>query len=260
MNLPVLDRTEDAARYEVISGGFDRELFAAAAIGEQDRVLDIGCGYGRTTLLAAGQASGGHAVGNDVIGPMLDVARESAAAEGVHNVTFEQGDAQTHPFPSGSFDLAISRFGVMFFADSIAAFANIWRALRPGGRLAFVTVGPPDLNDLPKLLATALGGGSATAGVHSLADPERIDDVLTRAGFRNVAVNSAEATIRLGEDASAAADFILNWSAFRGVLAGADANAVDATRTALTAAARPFGGDDGIQLRSTAWLVHAVRG
>ncbi|MFD1323843.1 class I SAM-dependent methyltransferase [Micromonospora sonneratiae] len=258
MGLPLLDRAEDADRYEVVSGGFDEQLFTAAAIGEHDRVLDIGCGYGRTTLLAARRAGRGRVVGNDVVEPMLAQARAFTAAEHVDNVTFETGDAQHHPFPTNAFDVAISRFGVMFFADPVAAFTNIGRALRPGGRLVFVTVGPPQRNDLPTVLAAAMSQPPAATGVLSLADPRRIDDVLSRAGYRDIRVTDAETTITLGPDAEAAAAFALRWGAFRDYFDRADAAVVESARAALTAAARPFQTDDGVRLRSTAWLVHAT--
>jgi SAM-dependent methyltransferase len=246
----VIDRATDAERYEVISGGYDTQLFAAAAIGARERVLDIGCGYGGTTRSAARRAHQGQAVGNDLAVPVLEQARALAAAEGIDNVTFEAGDAQTHPFEAGAFDIVISRFGVMLFADPVAAFANIGTALRPGGRLVFTTVGSPETNDLPRLLATAMGGQPAAA-VHSLADPERLEEVLTPAGFRDVSLDSVETTIDLGPDAAAAAAFILAWGAFPPE-AGDLGNA-------LTAAARPFETPEGVHLRSTAWLVTAAR-
>jgi len=246
----MIDRATDAERYEVISGGYDRELFAAAAIGTRDRVLDIGCGYGATTRSAARRAYQGRAVGNDLAAPVLEQARRLADAEGVGNVTFEAGDAQTHPFPAGAFDIVISRFGVMLFADPVAAFANIGTALRPDGRLVFTTVGSPETNDLPRLLAAAMGGQPAAA-VHSLADPERLGEVLTPAGFRDVTLASVETTIDLGPDATAAAAFILAWGAF-------PPEAGD-LGPALTAAARPYETPSGVRLRSTAWLVSAVR-
>ncbi|MGP3913217.1 class I SAM-dependent methyltransferase [Nonomuraea sp. 10N515B] len=101
-------------------------------------MLDVGCGTGQTTRLAARTAPHGHALGVDLSEPMLARARATAIAEGITNLRFEQGDAQVHPFPEGGFDVAISRGGIMFFADPVAAFANIGRALRPSGRLAFV--------------------------------------------------------------------------------------------------------------------------
>ena len=91
----------------------------ACAILAHERVLDIGCGAGRTTRDAARAAAAGSAMGIDLSAPAITCARELAAAEGVRNVRFEQGDAQAHPFPPQGFDVAISRFGTMFFADPL---------------------------------------------------------------------------------------------------------------------------------------------
>ncbi|MFF9819443.1 class I SAM-dependent methyltransferase [Streptomyces sp. NPDC014006] len=106
----------------------------------------IGCGAGATTRLAAGAAPHGSALGLDLYGPMLERARAGAGSAGLGNVRFEQGDAQVHPLPRGTFDLAISRFGIMFFTDPGAAFANIAAALRPGGRVALLCAAEPEGN------------------------------------------------------------------------------------------------------------------
>src|SRR5205807_1853713 len=100
-------------------------------IGPDDAVLDIGCGNGQLTRQAARRAK--RASGVDLSEPMLTTARTRAAQEGVGNVDFYQGDAQVYPFESDSLDVALSRFGVMFFADPVAAFGNVHRALRAGG-------------------------------------------------------------------------------------------------------------------------------
>lgn len=111
----------------------DERFRAALGIRSADRVLDIGCGTGQTTREAALLASDGHAVGIDLDKGMIDRAHERAMRDGVPNVRFEVGDAQTHPFRSGAFDLAISRFGTMFFSDPDMAFRNIARAVRWAG-------------------------------------------------------------------------------------------------------------------------------
>ncbi|WP_433478798.1 class I SAM-dependent methyltransferase [Spirillospora sp. CA-142024] len=255
--MSAFDRVEDAARYEVVCGGFDPALFRAASVRPADRVLDIGCGYGATTRHAARLAADGHVLGNDIVEPLLAQARAFADDEGLRNVTFEAGDAQAHPFPTGGFDVAISRFGVMFFRDPAAAFANVRRALRDGGRLVFATIGPPDGNDLPKVIASVAPprpAGAPPADVHSLADPDRIAAVLGKAGFRQVHAEPVEIHIDLGPDAEAAAAFVLAWGASRDLVGEGEERKA---RAALTDAARAFETPEGVRLRSTAWLVVA---
>jgi ubiquinone/menaquinone biosynthesis C-methylase UbiE len=116
---------------------FDR-MRAMAAVSAGERVLDIGCGCGESTREAARAAQPGHALGVDLSVAMLKRARDRSQAEGLVNVRFEQADAQAHRFEQGAFDVVISRFGSMFFSDPVAAFRNIRRALRPGGRLVLL--------------------------------------------------------------------------------------------------------------------------
>src|SRR5712691_3532312 len=111
-------------------------LMEAAQITPGERVLDVGCGPGATTLpYAAAVGPQGHVTGIDISEPMLAVARKRVAEQGYDNVTLLLADAQVHPLPPASFDLVTSRFGVMFFADPTVAFRNLCGALRPGGRL-----------------------------------------------------------------------------------------------------------------------------
>ena len=106
---------------------YQRRLWAAVEIGSDDRVLDVGCGTGQTTRAAARAAIAGEAFGIDVSEQLLARARDLRAAEGIDNVRFECGDAQSYPFPTERFSLGISRFGTMFFADPVVAFTNIAR-------------------------------------------------------------------------------------------------------------------------------------
>lgn len=258
MTVETLDRVADAARYEVISGGYDDALFAAAAVPPAGRVLDIGCGYGATSRRAARLAARGSVLGNDIVEPLLAQARAFAEEEGLGNVAFEAGDAQTHPFPRSEFDVAISRFGMMFFRDPVAAFGNVRRALKAEGRLVFTTVGPPGGNDLPGIVAAAMPpapAGGPPSDVHSLSDPDRIAAVLGAAGFAAVRSEPVETSVVLGPDAEAAASFLLAWGAFGGAL---DEAAAGRARAALTDAARLFETPGGVRLRGTAWLVTAV--
>src|SRR5437764_8559954 len=179
---------------------FDRSIAAyhdafidAAAIGPHDRVLDIGCGTGQTTRDAARAATAGSALGVDLSSKMIDLARQLAAREGVANATFEQADAQIHPFAADSFDAAISRTGAMFFGDPVAAFTNIGRALRPGGRLTLLTWQPLAANEWIREISAALAAGrdlpappQDAPGPFSLSDPDRVRAILGTAGFTGV--------------------------------------------------------------------------
>ncbi|XVQ13770.1 class I SAM-dependent methyltransferase [Spirillospora sp. CA-255316] len=253
-------------RYDTLNGAFNDRLLEAAAIGERDRVLDIGCGNGQVTRLAARRARLGRATGVDLSGPMLARARACAEEEGMPNVTFERGDAQVHPFGAGAYDVAISRFGIMFFADPVAAFGNVHRALAGDGRLAFLCM--DDLADTA--LGTVLSAltpflpkpepvtGPARTGPTSLADPDHVDAVLTAAGFRDVTATHVEATQTWGRDAADAAAFLGGWGPVHHHLGPAGPETAERAREALTQAFKPFAGPDGVQVPGTAWLITAT--
>src|SRR5437763_10585741 len=166
-------------------------LMAAAAIVPGERVLDGGCGNGLSSRDAARAAgAGGSVLAVDLSGPMLARARQSAEAEGLTTIRFEQGDAQVHRFAPGAFDVAISRFGVMFFADPVAAFTNIGSALRPGGRLAMLVWQPLAANEWMTAMRDALAVGRelpvpppGAPGPFGLADTDFASTVLKSAGF-----------------------------------------------------------------------------
>jgi ubiquinone/menaquinone biosynthesis C-methylase UbiE len=129
----------EAERYDTMVGAFGDAMLDAAALKPGERVLDVGCGNGATTIEAARRVRpSGFAVGIDLSAPMLGLARQRATSAGAREAKFVRDDAQTHAFTADEFDAVVSRFGLMFFDDPQAAFANLGRALRPGGRLAFV--------------------------------------------------------------------------------------------------------------------------
>ena len=174
------------------------------------RVVDLGCGAGRTTLeLASRVGPGGAAVGVDISAEMLARGRERAARAGAGNAEFVHADVQVHDLGETRFDAAYSRFGVMFFADPVAAFANVRRALRPGGVLSFVcwqSVFDNEWMLIPGMaVASVLGSlppmpGPEEPGPFSLADPGRIRTVLGAAGFGSVVVAPHADQVVISED------------------------------------------------------------
>ncbi|MGY6652129.1 class I SAM-dependent methyltransferase [Amycolatopsis sp. TRM77291] len=253
---------EHDERYDAVNSGFNEFLFEAAGIGERDRVLDIGCGNGQVTRLAAVRAPLGGATGIDLSAPMLATARARAEAEGVANVVFEQGDVQVFPFGDGVFDVALSRFAVTFFADPVAAFANVHRAMRPGGKITFLcmtALAGTDLGAVFGALAPFLPTptGEDGTGPTAFADPARVRSVLTGAGFLDVACDRVEADQVWGSDVPDAAGFIADWGPVKYHLGQVSAEAAERAREALSVALRPFEGPGGVRLRGAAWLVRA---
>jgi SAM-dependent methyltransferase len=254
---------ENADRYDAMGQGINEPLLAAAGIGEEDDVLDIGCGTGYFTRLSARRARHGRVLGVDISAPMVARARAAAAEEGVANVSFEWGDAQVHPFPGVAFDLAVSRGGVMFFDDHVAAFANIGRALRPGGRLAFA--GPQPGGSAPEhtrafaALAPLMHGPSPAArGMGSLTDPARIEAVLARAGFTDVSIAGFEVPCVWGRDADDAVTFYFSTGPVAANLSGVEETTVERVRDEVRSALREFETPSGVSVRGAIWVVTAT--
>jgi SAM-dependent methyltransferase len=257
---------DNQQRWDTVNEGFNEPLLTAAVITGTDRILDVGCGAGRTTRLAALRAPHGHALGLDLSAPMLERARNTAHAENIDNAAFEQGDAQVHPLQPASFDVVISRYGVMFFADPAAAFTNLARALRPGGRMAFICAADPGGNDWVRAIGALrahLPVGDLTSpggpGMFSLADPDRIHAVLTSAGLADVRSERVQVQANWGPDADDVASFLLNSGPGRHLTSEADPETSDRAREALTDFLRMHETDGQVRLRSTAWLVTAHR-
>ncbi len=256
---------DEQDRYDRQLAPFAAELLRAAAIGSAERVLDVGCGCGGTTMLAANAAKEAHGV--DISAPMLDHARTRAAAAKIANVQFHQADAQTQAFEPASFDVAISRFGVMFFDDPDAAFANIARALRPGGRLAFVCWQELGRNDwllVPGMAAAQHVplpdlGPPGGPGMFSLADPDHLHKLLQATGFVDIDVSPFEVPMLLagGGSLDATLEFLLASGIGHALLADADPDAaargVDAARRALASHCD----DEGVRLGAATWVVTA---
>lgn len=255
---------DHADSFDLLNSGFNDALLEAAAIGAHDRVLDIGCGTGQITRLAAGRAVSGQATGIDISTPMVERARAATAEEGIANADFEQGDAQVHAFPSGHYHCAVSRGGVMFFTDPVAAFTNIGGALRPGGRLAFITPQPPSPDgDSARVFAPVNAllkqPSPAQRGMMSLSDPGRVQEVLSAAGFTEVAVTPIQGPVDWGRTADEAVDFYFAMGPVRFNLEEVPQEIVEEARDRVRASLLPYESPDGVRLRGAVWLVTAAR-
>lgn len=253
---------EHADEFDLGVSGYQGPFLAAAAIAADDRVLDIGCGAGQSTRAAARLAHHGSALGVDLSAQLLELARRRATDEAVTNTEFVQADAQVHPFATGGADVAISRHGAMFFADPTAAFTNLDRALRPGGRLVLLTWQPLEHNEFLHAVWTALAVGRPTPTPPSdapspfaLSDPDRIRSLLSDAGFKDVTIGGLARPMNFGTDPDRAAGYLARQHA--GMLVGLD----DTTRTraldALHASVADHNSTGGVLYDSAAWLITA---
>jgi SAM-dependent methyltransferase len=255
----------EADRYDAMNGPFGEAMLATADLQPGEHILDVGCGNGATTLEAAQRVGPqGTVTGVDLSTPMLDLARQRARARGREDLEFREADAQTYQFDPGSFDVVISRFGTMFFTEPVEAFANIRAALRPGGRLVMVC-----WQDLFQSEWIIVPGGAAAAhvglpdlgppgapGPFAFADRDRIEQILSTAGFGDLTIESVTKPMRIGDDADDAIAFITSLELVRDHLfAGKPADSVVAATAAARAALVPYEGPDGVVMNGGAWLV-----
>lgn len=195
----------DQVNREAGQGAMDRLAPKAG-----DRILDIGCGGGGTSLaLARAVLPGGSVLGVDIAAAMVARSRERAAEAGLPNASFIVADAQTHDFGRGGFHGAYSRFGIMFFEDFEAAFANLRAALVPAGRLSFACwqgLAANEWMSLPADAAMAALGVSRPPppaggpGPFALADPQRVRAILAAAGFRAIDIDAVNDVFEVTED------------------------------------------------------------
>jgi SAM-dependent methyltransferase len=201
-NVDIADRwVENQARLDRLFEGITAALLESARPRPGERVLDVGCGTGATTLeLAEAVGADGHVLGIDLSEPMLDVARRRVGAAGHRQIDLLRADAQSHRFAPGSVDLITSRFGVMFFSDPLAAFANLRTALRADGRLVFVCWTDVDANPwFARPLEVAVRHLGApekkdprAPGPFALAERDYVSEILAGAGYKKIQVERLE--------------------------------------------------------------------
>jgi SAM-dependent methyltransferase len=235
-----------------------------AAFAPGDQVLDVGCGCGETSIDIAGRIAPGEVTGLDASGPLLEIAREAASRQGVRNVRFIQADAQVHALPVERFDVLFSRFGVMFFEDPAAAFANLRKGLKPGARLAFCCWRSPAENDWLSIplkaaahLLPPLPPSDPTApGPFAFADRDRVSGILSGAGFEQVQIEPFD--LQMGTDTL---DEAVQQSLRMGPLGsslrqmGASDELKRQVEAALRAALEPRVVDGRVRLPAAAWIV-----
>jgi SAM-dependent methyltransferase len=254
--------TAQARRFDETLANFQGPFLTAAGIGEGDHVLDVGCGTGQTSRDVARIATKGYALGVDLSSQMIALARQTAIAEHVENVEFRQADAQIHPFKTAAFDGVISRMGSMFFGQPVTAFANLQRALRPGGRLTLLTWQDMAENEWLTEFRAALAVGrdlpTPPADVPSpfaLADPDRVRTILGAAGFVDVSFQSLHEPMSFGTDPHDVFDFVAEFISW--MLDGLDRASRDAALAALRSTIADHTNKSGVTYQSAAWIIQA---
>lgn len=254
----------NAERFDRAASRYESRFIEACGVEAGTELLDIGCGTGKATRDAARIAVSGSALGVDLSSQMLDVARRRAEAEGLANIRFEQQDVQSHPFDNGSFDVAISRTGAMFFGDPDAAFTNIAHALRPGGRLTLLVWQPFAENEWIREIRAAFAAGRDlplpppdAPGPFSMSDPSRVERILQSAGFAKPQLEGLSEPMTFGNTPEEAFDFIHGLNGW--MLNGLDESGQERAKDNLRASLESHEGSDGVTYGSAAWLVTAKR-
>jgi SAM-dependent methyltransferase len=256
---------DHAERYDQQLAPFTAALLTGAAPKAHEVVLDVGCGSGATTLMAAARAD--RATGIDLSLPLVELARHRAQVAATRNADFLIADAQTHAFAAEAFDLLISQFGLMFFDDPVLAFSNLRGALRPGGRAVFVCWQGLQANEWLMMIGDAVsrhvelpdfGGQARGPGMFSLCHEDETAALLRAAGFGEVACESCTPTLVIGGGGGLdeSTDFLLGAGMAKGLLGLVDPSTlpevIDTVRADLAERYEP---GVGLRLGAAAWVV-----
>jgi SAM-dependent methyltransferase len=243
---------------------FVQPLLDAVRQGSARDVLDVGCGAGATTFaVARSLGQEGRCTGIDLSAPLIELARRRAADMGAPNTDFVVADAQRHDFQSAAFDTVISRFGVMFFDDPVAAFANLRRAARPDAGLACIvwrgTEENPFMTAAERAAAPLLPEQPPRVpnapGQFAFADPDHVGGVLSAAGWRDADLQPLDVACALSADDLET--YVTRMGPVGQVLPGLEADHRQAVVAAVKRGFEPFLADGVARFTAACWLVRA---
>jgi ubiquinone/menaquinone biosynthesis C-methylase UbiE len=258
--------TDRQAEQDILLAQVSKALIDRAAPKPGERIIDVGCGCGSTSVAFAERvAPNGFVLGVDISGPMLARARQLAPK--AFPVDFVQADATVYPFDPQSFDVVVSRFGVMFFAEPAVSFANLRMALCPSGRLAFASWREPRENPwmmaplqavyqhVPKLPPQ----GPEDPGPFAFASEERVRRILSEAGFKGVAMEPVGLSfdIAIGRGLDAAVQAALQIGPSSRALEGHPPQTRAAAAQSVREVLAPFVRGDSVALPGSIWIVTA---
>jgi SAM-dependent methyltransferase len=247
-----------------ILGRITQSFIPFAGARQGDNLLDIGCGCGTTTFtFAECVGRDGSAAGIDISAPMLGVARARAAASNA-DIPFIEADASSYDFQP-VFDLVVSRFGVMFFADPATAFANIRKAFAPRGRLAFVCWRALAENGWA---ATPMAAAKAflppqdppdpfAPGPFAFADGERLQSILAGAGFKDIRIEKFDGLMDLAKSADEAGEHMLRVGPLSRAAADLDETARAKLQDVAAQALKRYQTAEGVLAPAACWFVAA---
>jgi len=248
---------------------FGQQAMVATNLSKGEKVLDIGCGWGDTTFdIARTVASNGYVQGVDISDLILQHAITRLKSSDLDNVSFKCVDAESHRFTLKSFDVAYSRFGVMFFNDPVAAFNNIRQILKPNGRLSFICWQPIADNQWVKLPLDSVAKHFVDApeinedlpGAFSLGDKSKASRILESAGYNNISIEPFKTKLNVGNSIEEAIAFLSNLGPASGVFGNPDID-IDTKNHILNDLRKELNHNqstEGVELNASTWIVNAT--